>query len=133
MSLLTDAGLLKAAALFDLAIALFHLGFWRLFGWPATLKASGHLNAAVTQTMNAVLIYVALAYGAALWWAEPDRPASMWLALAGGGLWLWRAGLQPWYFASRSRRSRAFTVGFAAGAALHLGAAWAVAASAAAT
>ena len=39
------------ASLFDIGFGLFHLAFWRLFGWPATLVGSGKINAAVTQTL----------------------------------------------------------------------------------
>ncbi|MFJ5368804.1 hypothetical protein ACIPIA_06245, partial [Bosea sp. CER48] len=60
--------MLAAAGLLDLGFALFHAAFWRLFGWPRRLAASGGLNMAITQTLNAMLGFVFLAYGTALVW-----------------------------------------------------------------
>jgi hypothetical protein len=60
--------MLMLAAVLDLAFAAFHLGFWRLFGWPARLKGSGNLNAAITQTLNVMLTFTFVSYGATLLW-----------------------------------------------------------------
>ena len=44
--------------------ALFHAAFRRLFGWPERLAPSGSLNTAITQTLNAMLIFVFLGLAA---------------------------------------------------------------------
>ena len=57
-----------AAGLFDVAIVVFHVLFWRLFRWPESLAGSGRLNSAITQTLNVMLTYVFAVYAAALLW-----------------------------------------------------------------
>ncbi|MGS1013897.1 hypothetical protein ACVCL0_10110 [Rhodanobacter sp. UC4450_H17] len=44
----------------SLAFALFHLAFWKLFGWPGALQQAGVGTRAVTQILNLRLIYVFL-------------------------------------------------------------------------
>lgn len=44
----------------SLGFAVFHLAFWQLFGWPATLQSTGVATRAVTQILNLRLIYVFL-------------------------------------------------------------------------
>ncbi len=106
------------ASLFDIGFGLFHLAFWRLFGWPATLVGSGKINAAVTQTLNAMLTYCFFAYALALIWSTTEEHSPL-LAWAGAGFWLLRAALQPLLFSARHRLSVAMTILFLAGAALH--------------
>ncbi|WP_143276116.1 hypothetical protein [Brevundimonas diminuta] len=106
------------ASIFDIGFSLFHLMFWRLFGWPSTLASSGKINTAVTQTLNVMLTYCFFAYGAALfWWREDENSGA--LALAGAGFWLLRAILQPVLFSARHRLSVVLTIAFLVGAALH--------------
>jgi hypothetical protein len=57
---------LALAAALDLGFAAFHAAFWRLFGWPGSLRHSGRVNAAITQTLNVMLAFVFAAYGGAL-------------------------------------------------------------------
>lgn len=106
------------ASIFDIGFGLFHLMFWRLFGWPSTLASSGTINTPVTQTLNVMLTYCFFAYGAALFWLRADENAGV-LALAGAGFWLLRAILQPVLFSARHRLSVVLTIAFLIGAALH--------------
>jgi len=41
---MTASGAAFAAGLFDLALAVFHMLFWRLFGWPGRLAALDPVN-----------------------------------------------------------------------------------------
>jgi hypothetical protein len=111
---------LVAAGLIDLGFAIFHIGFWRLFGWPERLVASGQLNAAITQTLNVMLSFVFAAYGAALLWQAGQGGAPAVLALAGAGFWSLRFGLQFLWFDLRLPASKAIAVAFAFAALLHL-------------
>jgi hypothetical protein len=127
MHLSFDPGLFAVvglAGVFDLGFAVFHMSFWVLFQWPASLGPSGAMNAAITQTLNVVLSYCFVIYGGWLIWAGivalPPHPASL---LAGGGFWLLRTALQPMLFPMRSGISLALTGAFAVGAALHFWAA----------
>mgnify|MGYP001637274069 CR=1 FL=1 len=106
------------ASIFDIGFGLFHLMFWRLFGWPSTLASSGTINTAVTQTLNVMLTYCFFAYGAALFWLRADENMGV-LALAGAGFWLLRAVLQPVLFSARNRVSIVLAIAFLVGAALH--------------
>ena len=84
--------------------------FARLFDWPQSLSYSGPLNSAITRTLNWVLIYVFLVFGAAMiWLASQDGSAPPLLAAAGAGFWLLRTALQPMLFQMRNPPSLAFT------------------------
>jgi hypothetical protein len=87
------------AGLIDLGFAVFHATFWHLFGWSEKLKASGRLDAAITPTLNALLIYVFTMYGSVLiGFALSGHPVPSILALAGAGFWTMRTLLQPVFF-----------------------------------
>lgn len=55
-----EAWLLWLCGMHSLGFALFHMGFWKWFGWPATLRTTGAATRAVTQILNLRLIYVFL-------------------------------------------------------------------------
>jgi hypothetical protein len=114
-----------AAAAYDLALAVFHLMFWRLFGWPESLRPSGHVNVAITQTLNLMLTYcfVVLALGLA-WAATADASVVAGLAAAGAGFWAIRALLQPVLFGARRSVNLWFVGIFVLGAGLHAAAAF---------
>lgn len=105
----------------DLGFAGFHLMFWSLFRWPDRLDGSGSINAAITQTLNWVLIYIFTVYGAALiWLALNGSHVPPLLAWAGAGFWLVRLALQPLLFPMRNWQSIAITVAFGLTAGLHI-------------
>lgn len=114
--------LILAAACYDLAFALFHLAFWRLFGWPGRLEPAGPVNSAVMQVLNIMLTFIFVAYAAALLGLGAAAPATM--LMAGSAFWLLRMLLQPVYFAGVGWRAHVFTPVFALGAGLHAAAAW---------
>jgi hypothetical protein len=119
------SSLLLAAAIYSFALAVFHLMFWRLFRWPASLAGSGSLNVSVTQTLNIMLTFGVLMYSAALCWGalHPERTA--WALPAAGALFLAvRVVVHPLQFSMRERASQAITVVFALGAIIHAAAAW---------
>lgn len=110
--------LIFLCGVFALIVALFHLCFWRLFGWPNRLKGSGHLNAAITQVMNIMLIYVFATYGATLLWLGPLTPA---LLLAAGAWFIaLRLGLQPGMFDVTNRGSQTLMLVGVAGLCIHV-------------
>ena len=110
--------LLLIAGLYNLAFAIFHMCFWRLFRWPDSLTSSGSLNSAVTQTLNIVLTYAFLATAAGLLFMWRQQQDAAPLLVAGAGFWILRAVLQPMLFA-RTPLSRTMTTIFVAGAFLH--------------
>lgn len=54
---------LLLCALHSLGFALFHLGFWRLFGWPRTLQSTTPANRAILQIANVQLIWIFASIG----------------------------------------------------------------------
>jgi hypothetical protein len=121
------SSLLLASALYCFALAVFHLMFWRLFHWPASLVGSGSLNAAVTQMLNLMLTLGVVMYGAALAFGalHPDRVS--WTLPAAGALFLAvRTMVQPLQFSMRNIPSQAITVIFVAGGIVHASAAGAL-------
>ena len=56
---------LLACAVHSLALAAFHAGFWRIFGWPRTLASTTLANRAIIQIANLRLIYFFLGVAAA--------------------------------------------------------------------
>lgn len=102
-------GLLLACGAADLAFAAFHLMFWRLFGWPESLAASGRLNSAITQTMNIMLTLVFVLYGGKLVaLGVQGVPADAYLIASGVLFGLVRSVLQGVLFGLRSAASKAF-------------------------
>ncbi len=110
------------AASYDVSVDLFHLMFWRLFGWPSRLQPAGRLNAAITQTLNIMLTYVLFAYAAALTWGTLEARAQVTLLWTGAGFWVLRASLQPVLFPLRPGLNAGVSAIWMVGAGLH---AWA--------
>lgn len=73
--------------------ALFHLAFWKLFGWPQSLQTAGAANRAVIQIANLRLIYVFGGVGA-LCFFMPQQLADTLLGramlLGMSGFWIGR-------------------------------------------
>ena len=97
------------AGMLDLGFAVFHMLFWRLFGWPERLEASGRTNAAITQTMNIMLTLVFVLYGGWLIHAGwTGIPAGNHVLLCGVAFGLLRSCLQPLMFGLQTGASNAF-------------------------
>jgi hypothetical protein len=110
-----------AAGLIDLGFALFHVAFRRLFGWPERLAPSGSLNTAITQTLNAMLIFVFLAYGATLiWLSGQGSSVHPVLPLVGAAFWGLRLALQFIWFDLKPWPSKLIAAVFAVTAVVHL-------------
>ncbi|WP_406856947.1 hypothetical protein ABEG18_04745 [Alsobacter sp. KACC 23698] len=119
--------LIAAAGAYDLAFALFHLGFPLIFRWRSRLGKLDPVNRAVVQTLNLMLVFVFAGAGAGLA-AKPEviaaDPLGRGLLFLGAGFWLVRAALQPVMFGLRHWASKLIFLVFLAGAALHAAPAW---------
>jgi hypothetical protein len=118
-----------AAGVFNLALAAFHLSFWRLFSWPRSLSDSGALNRSVTQILNLAVTYL-FVLSALVCLLFPSEVAAtplghFWLA-AMAGFWLARALIQPPFFGLRHPLSVVLFAVFIVGAIIH-GTAWTMA------
>lgn len=107
--------LIVLAGIFNLGIAVFHLFFWRLFGWHNDLASLKPVNRVLVPVMNLALTFMFALTGTLMLLASPFRPL-----LAGmGAFWLFRAALQPLYFGLQHWLSKLLLVIFLAGALLH--------------
>lgn len=111
--------MLLLAAVLDLGFAAFHLGFWRLFGWPGRLKGSGGLNTAITQTLNVMLTFTFVSYGTTLLWLWHQGLSWPTLLFFGAAFWLTRLVAQFALFDMRPWQSKLISVVFAVSAAVH--------------
>jgi len=115
-------GVVVLAGLFDLALAAFHLAFWRLFGWPARLRSLDSVNRALPPVMNIALIVLFTLLGIAFLAAPAEALGTRFgrLVLAGMALfWLIRAVVQIPYFGLRHPVSKALFAAFLCGWVLH--------------
>jgi hypothetical protein len=112
---------LTLCGLHSMALALFHLGFWRFFRWPETLREATLPNRAILQIANTQLIWMFLCV-AALCFAYPealrDTPLGRAVLLGMSGFWVLRTALQFVWLRVNHPFVHALTAVFAAGAAL---------------
>ena len=108
---------------FNLAFALFHVCFWRLFRWKRTLASLNRINRAVMQVLNLCLTFVFLIFGYLLI-AHSEELLATGLGRALLGLisvfWLLRALQQVVFFGLKSKLSIAFLMIFLTGGLIHL-------------
>lgn len=125
----TSYVLIASAGLFNLAFAIVHLFFWRLFRWPEQLPRLSAVNAGIVQVLNLCLTYLLAIAGLACLLFPLSMGTSelgRFLLLALTGFWIARAIFQPMFFGLAHAVSVTLFVMFIAGAALH-GAVWAIA------
>jgi hypothetical protein len=126
MPLHESTSCILAAGVFNLALALFHLSFWRLFKWPRSLAESGALNRSVTQILNLAITYLFALSAFACFLFPADLAGTalghFWL-LAMAVFWLVRAFVQPPFFGLKHPASLALFGVFLLGAVIH-GVAW---------
>jgi hypothetical protein len=114
---------LYAAAAYNLALALFHLGFWRIFRWSEELPKLHAVNRGVMQVMNIMLTFGFLMLTAVMVLHAQEVTASrLGRSLLAGmmGFWILRAALQPFFWPSLPKATNgAFIFLFMIGAGLH--------------
>lgn len=111
-----------SSGIFNLAFALFHIGFWRIFNWPGSLGSLGAVNRQILYVLNLAVTAFFMLSGALLL-AYPDDVTSTGLGAAllwGLTLfWLLRAFLQPAMFGLQKPLSTVLFLVFLFGAGLH--------------
>jgi hypothetical protein len=111
-----------AAGIFDLLLALFHVAFWRLFGWKKRLASLDSVNRSLMPVMNIALIVFFVVDGLALclYPAQVIQTELGRFLLSGMTLfWIVRAAVQQPYFGLRHPASIALQIVFVLGAGLH--------------
>ena len=114
---------LYAAAGYNVALAAFHLGFWRMFRWREELPKLHPANQGVVQMLNVMLtVFFLLMAGLQVLRADEMVATPLGRTLMGGlmGFWLVRAALQPVFFRGLPAATNgSFVLLFLAGAGLH--------------
>ena len=114
---------LYAAAGYNVALALFHLGFWRIFRWREELPRLHPVNRGVMQAMNVMLVFVFLMLTALLVLNAGEIAGTrLGRSLLAGMMlfWIVRAVLQPIFWRGQpATTNAAFAVLFLFGAGLH--------------
>jgi hypothetical protein len=112
-----------AAAGYNVALAAFHLGFWRLFRWREELPKLHPVNRGVLPVLNIMLIFIfLLVAGLEVLLAEEMTGTALGRALLAGMMFFWilRAGLQLVFWPAAPRTvNGAFAFLFLVGAGLH--------------
>jgi hypothetical protein len=112
-----------AAAGYDVALALFHLGFWRMFRWKEELPKLHPVNRGVMQVLNLMLMAFLLLMAAVLVLNAAElttTPLGRLLVAGLVALWILRAVLQPIFWREVPKGTNAaFICLFMLGAGLH--------------
>jgi hypothetical protein len=114
-----DRTFILIGGFYHLAFALFHMNFWKIFRWKASLRPITPANRSVMQVMNLCLIYIFLVVSAFSFLASGRLLASPAVAACISGFWLFRAVLQIAFFERKNPVSIILTALFLAGAALY--------------
>jgi len=117
-----ESSAVVASGVFDLALALFHATFWRLFRWPQSLGSLGHINRNILYILNLAVAALFTLMGALLITYRSDvATTSLGAALLWGLslFWLARAALQPQMFGLKKPLSVVLFGVFLLGSILH--------------
>ena len=118
----SSSALVMASGLFNLALALFHMTFWSLFQWPASLGSLGSVNRKILYVLNlAVTALFILAGVLLLAYSSEVSSTGVGAALLWGLslFWLARAALQPPMFGLKRPLSLLLFLVFLIGSGLH--------------
>jgi hypothetical protein len=115
--------MIKVAALFNFAFAVFHLFFWQLLNWKEQLKRVSPVNSAVFQTLNLCLTFMFLLvacmyffYTEEVLTTEVGRGLLLGMAL----FWFIRGLLQIYLFDLKKRVHQVLLIIFFMGIVIHL-------------
>lgn len=114
--------LIVSGGLYNLALAVFHLLFWKLFNWKQDLASLTPLNRAVVQILNLCLTFVFLVFAYISFFHANEllrsRLGRSLLALV-AIFWFLRAIEQVIFFGLRRKASIAFLMLFLIGTGLY--------------
>jgi hypothetical protein len=115
--------LLTLCGIYNLGFAIFHLLFWKIFGWKEDLASLTHVNRSVMQILNLRLTYVFLVMAYVLFVFQSELTATklgQTLLVAFSVFWFMRAVEQVIFFGLKHKVSNGLTVLFFIGGVLHL-------------
>jgi hypothetical protein len=115
--------LLLIGGLYNLAFAVFHLFFWKIFRWREDLTSLTRVNRAIMQVLNLcltfvffVMAYISIVFRTELSGTELGRALSLSFAV----FWFLRMIEQIIFFGLRHKVSSILTVMFLGGSLLYL-------------
>ena len=115
---MSDEQLIVVGRIYCLAIAAFHLAFWKLFRWPEDLTSLSFINRAVKQFLNFGLTFIFVIFGIVLLVYSMEiasTPLGRTLLSLILTFWLLRAVERVVFFGLRSGISVLFFIVFLAG------------------
>ena len=114
--------LIKIGGLYNIALIVFHLLFWRIFNWGDDLRSLSFLNRATMQVLNlsltfifGIFAYLSLVYSTELLTSHLGRSLLIFMA----AFWFFRSLLQPIFYKLKHWGSIAFMLFFFSGGILY--------------
>ena len=114
--------LITLGGIYTIGLIIFHVLFWRLFDWPASLESTNFINRATIQVLNisitlifCIFAYISLAHTMELL----STPLGNTLLVLISWLWLIRAILQVYFYSLKHIASVVLTLYFLLGAVLY--------------
>ena len=115
--------LLHLCGIYNLAFAIFHISFWKIFKWNEDLKRNSVGNRAIIQILNIRLIYIFLLM-AFIYFFYPDQlietKIGFVLLIGFLGFWIGRTVEQFIFLRVKSKMVTILTVVFFIGIIIHL-------------
>lgn len=114
---------LYACGIYNLAFAIFHIFFWKLFNWKKDLQKNSPANRVIIQILNLRLIYIFLLMAALyLFFSLQLIDGRLGLALLIGffGFWIGRTLEQFIFLRVKSTMVHVLTAIFITGSIIHL-------------
>ncbi len=115
--------LLYLCGIYNMALVVFHLLFWKIFNWKTTLEKATKANKTVIQIMNIQLIYLFLAMSFVyLYYAKELIQSEIGniILIVYSGFWIVRFVQQFLFLKQKGKFVISLTILFFVGAILHL-------------
>jgi hypothetical protein len=114
---------LNLCGVYNLAFAIFHILFWKIFKWNEDLKGNSIGNRAIIEILNIRLIYIFLLMSV-IYFFYPDQlletKIGFVLLIGFSGFWIGRTVEQFIFLRIKSKMVTVLTIVFFAGIVLHL-------------
>ena len=114
---------LNLCGVYNLAFAIFHVLFWKIFKWNEDLKGNSVGNRSIIQILNIRLIYIFLLMSF-IYFFYPDQlletKIGYVLLIGFAGFWIGRTVEQFIFLRIKSKMVRVLTIVFFVGIVLHL-------------
>ncbi|MBI2416391.1 MAG: hypothetical protein HYV28_00480 [Ignavibacteriales bacterium] len=114
---------LYACGIYNFAIAIFHIAFWKIFRWPEDLKKTTPANRAIIQILNIRLIYIFLLMAVLYFFFQEEllnsRIGTI-LLIGFAGFWIGRTIEQFIFLRGKSKMVTILTVILFTGIVIHV-------------